>query len=71
MDTTAWLKQHHPAINVLALSMEGNESLIRPVLDIGAAGYILKTISLEELEIALKKVLTRGYYFSPAQRHIF
>jgi DNA-binding NarL/FixJ family response regulator len=71
IDTVARLKDHHPSVKVLALSIEGNESVIKPVLDRGAVGYILKTIDQREMRTALKKLATKGYYFGPGQIPFF
>jgi DNA-binding NarL/FixJ family response regulator len=64
-EMTAWLKAHYPSVRVLALSMERTESLIHPLLDCGAMGFLLKTADHSEMNTALRKVLTGGYYFSP------
>lgn len=62
--TTQWLKEHHPGVKVLALSMYDNEASIIRMLKCGAKGYILKDSEPAELKAAIDAVLTKGYYYS-------
>jgi two-component system, NarL family, invasion response regulator UvrY len=63
-ETTQWLKENHPDILVLALSMYDNEASIIRMLKCGAKGYILKDSDPTELQTAINSVLTKGYYYS-------
>ena len=63
-ETAAWLKQHHPDIKVLALSMYDKDKPIIRMLKNGARGYILKDCEPPELKAALGSVLNKGYYYS-------
>jgi two-component system, NarL family, invasion response regulator UvrY len=63
-ETTQWLKQNHPQIKVLALSMYDNEQSIIRMLKSGAKGYILKDIDPAEFKTALDSVSRKGYYYS-------
>jgi len=63
-ETTLWLKQCHPEIKVLALSMYDEEDSIIKMLRNGARGYILKDCELLELQAALQSVLIKGYHYS-------
>ena len=63
-ETTQWLKENHPDIKVLALSMYDNENSIIRMLKCGAKGYILKDSEPAELKAAIDAVLTKGYYYS-------
>ena len=62
--TTQWLKQHHPEVHVLALSMYDNEMSIIRMLKCGAKGYILKDSEPKELKTAIDAIMTKGYYYS-------
>jgi DNA-binding NarL/FixJ family response regulator len=62
--TTQWLKQHHPDIKVLALSMYDNENAIIRMLKCGAKGYILKDSEPAELKNAIESVVNKGFYYS-------
>lgn len=63
-ETAQWLKQHHPDIKVLALSMYDNESAIIRMLKCGAKGYILKDSEPAELKAAIHSLLSKGFYYS-------
>jgi two-component system, NarL family, invasion response regulator UvrY len=63
-ETTQWLKENHPQLNVLALSMYDNENSIIKMLKCGAKGYILKDSDPAILKAAIDAVLSKGYYYS-------
>ncbi len=63
-DASLWLKQNHPTVRVLALSMYDNENSIIRILKCGARGYILKDSDPKELKVAIDDVLGKGYYYS-------
>ena len=63
-ETATWLKQNHPGIKVLALSMYDNESAIIRMLKCGVKGYILKDSDPAELQLAIYDILTKGFYYS-------
>jgi DNA-binding NarL/FixJ family response regulator len=63
-ETAAWLKNNHPQIKVLALSMNDNETAIIKMIRLGARGYILKDIDPTELTLALQSVISKGFYYS-------
>jgi DNA-binding NarL/FixJ family response regulator len=62
-ETTAWLKEHHPSVNILALSMQDDENSLIKMIKNGAHGYILKNVSPAELEKALDMVMQKGQYY--------
>ena len=62
--TTQWLKQNHPDVKVLALSMYDNENAIIRMLKCGAKGYILKDSEPAELKEAIEAVINKGFYYS-------
>lgn len=63
-ETCLWLKNNHPDIMVLALSMYDNENAIIRMFRAGARGYILKDCEPKELEIALSDIKSKGFYYS-------
>lgn len=63
-ETAHWLRQHHPGIKVLVLSMFDNEAAIIRMLRLGVRGYVLKDIRKKELKEALDSIVTKGYYYS-------
>lgn len=59
-----WLKNNHPQVKILALSMnDKNESIIK-MLRNGASGYLLKGCKPSELRHALDTVIMKGFYYS-------
>lgn len=63
-ETAHWIKQHHPGIKILALSMYDNENYIIRMLKNGARGYILKDAEPTELKSALDSIIQKGYHYS-------
>lgn len=68
-ETAAWLREHHPAIKVLALSTMDSEASIIRMIRQGAKGYVLKDADPEELKRALDEVLRFGYFFNDLVTH--
>lgn len=64
VETARWLKQNHPQVKVLALSMLKNDLIIIRMLKNGAGGYILKDCEPAELRAALHNVYEKGYYYN-------
>jgi len=63
-ETTLWVKDNHPEIKVLALSMYDNENAIIRMLRAGVKGYILKDCDPSELEYAINSIMTSGFYYT-------
>jgi DNA-binding NarL/FixJ family response regulator len=64
IEATKWLKENHPEIKVLALSMECDESTILAMLRAGAKGYLLKDIHPDILYHAINEVNSKGFYYT-------
>jgi len=64
VETCKKLKQLHPFIKVLALTMYEESTLISRMVRNGATGYILKNTGKEELIEAIKAVYRGDTYFS-------
>jgi two-component system invasion response regulator UvrY len=62
--TTQWIKQHHPSVKVLALSMLDDEAAVVKMIRKGAKGFILKDCEPDELEAAIQSVLQKDFYLS-------
>ena len=60
--TATWLKEHHPQMKILALSMYDDEHSIIRMLRHGAGGYILKDCEPSELKTAIEAIIQKGYY---------
>ena len=63
-ETAAWLKEHHPDMKILALSMYENENAIIRMLRAGVKGYILKDCDPSELKYAINSIITSGFYYT-------
>ena len=59
-----WLKEHHPAINVLMLTMYDTELMLIKLLQSGVKGFMKKDIHPTELHRAIHSVVTEGFYYS-------
>jgi DNA-binding NarL/FixJ family response regulator len=64
LETARWLKQAHPAIRLVALSMNAQEQIIIDMIKAGCCSYLLKETEPEELERALREVYAKNYYNS-------
>jgi len=60
--TAIWLKENHPQMKILALSMYDDEHSIIRMLRHGAGGYILKDCEPGELKTAIEAIIQKGYY---------
>jgi DNA-binding NarL/FixJ family response regulator len=54
----------HPDLNILVLSMYGDEEYYNTMIDLGVKGFLLKDADTSELKIAISKILEGGTYFS-------
>lgn len=62
IETTEIVKNDYPKINVIALSVEENDTTIIKMLKAGAKGYLLKDVEKDVLELALTETIKNGYY---------
>lgn len=61
---TAWVKENHPHIHIIALSMYEEENAIIKMLRAGAGGYIFKESKPTDLHVAITAIKERGYYIN-------
>lgn len=61
--TAEWLREAHPAILIMALSMQDDEQSLIKMIKHGATGYLLKNVHPLELEKALLGLVKNGYYY--------
>ena len=64
IETTRQVKEKFPQVNILVLSMHGEQNYIVKMLEAGAIGYILKNTGKEEMLTAIKSVAQGDSYFS-------
>lgn len=64
IEIALWLKQHKPNIKILLLTMIEEASQIREAIKAGISGYVLKKSGKEELERAVRTIVSGKKYFS-------
>jgi DNA-binding NarL/FixJ family response regulator len=62
-ETAQWLKETHPEVLIMALSMQDDEQSLVKMVKCGAKGYLLKNVHPIELENALNNLVRTGYYY--------
>ena len=71
LEATEQLATKYPRIRSIILSMNGHEEYVLQAMRAGAVGYVVKNISLAELEQAIRLVARGETYLSPAvSRHV-
>jgi DNA-binding NarL/FixJ family response regulator len=55
----------YPDLNIIALSIYGDENYYTSMIKAGAKGFILKNSSIQDVEDALKNVINGNNYVSP------
>lgn len=61
--TASWLKENHPDVLIMALSMQDDDESIVKMIRSGARGYLHKNIHPLEFEKALNALLNKGQYY--------
>jgi DNA-binding NarL/FixJ family response regulator len=62
-ETARWIKEHHPGVLILALSMQSDDLSLIKMIKSGANGYLLKNIQPMELNKALDELVGKGFYY--------
>jgi two-component system invasion response regulator UvrY len=60
----AWVRQHHPTLKILILSMFDDDISVIRMLRLGAKGFVLKDCEPTDLRKAIEGLLLKGYYHS-------
>ncbi|OJW78494.1 MAG: hypothetical protein BGO69_00475 [Bacteroidetes bacterium 46-16] len=63
-ELTIKIKENHPSINVIALSMYDDAGHIMDMIEAGVSGYLLKNVNDKELLEAIRAVALGKMYFS-------
>jgi DNA-binding NarL/FixJ family response regulator len=61
--TASWLKENHPKVLIMALSMQDDEESVVKMIKAGARGYLHKNIHPVELQKSLNSLLKKGLYY--------
>ncbi len=59
-----YLRSQHPEIPVVIVSASDNPGMIRRCANLGAAGFISKSLPVDKIRLAVKTVLEGGVWFS-------
>ncbi len=62
-ETALWLRESHPEVLIMALSMQDDEQSLIKMIKSGAKGYLLKNVHPLELEKALNALIKNGFYY--------
>ena len=65
IEVAEWIYTNNIAVHILALTMENDEGSIVKMLQYGVRGYLLKSVSAEELRNALDATIKYGFYYTP------
>jgi len=63
-ETARWMKNHHPEVKILALSMYDNDNAVIGMLKCGVKGYILKDSDPSILRDAINDLMEKDFYYS-------
>jgi DNA-binding NarL/FixJ family response regulator len=66
IEATRQILEAAPATRVLILSAHSDEEYVERITELGAAGYVLKQSSLEDLAAAIRTAHAGGVYVSPS-----
>ena len=61
--TAAWLKETHPEVLIMALSVQDDDESLIKMIKAGARGYLHKNVHPAELEKALETLVSKGMYY--------
>ena len=66
LEAASRMREQHPGVRVVILSMHAGEEYVLQALRAGAVGYLLKDAATGELELGLRSVMRGESWFSPA-----
>jgi DNA-binding NarL/FixJ family response regulator len=65
IEATRRIRADQPRVKVIALSMHSDRRFLTEALKAGASGYLLKDSAFDELELAIRAVMSGQTYLSP------
>ncbi|MEJ7766176.1 MAG: response regulator transcription factor [Chitinophagaceae bacterium] len=63
-ETSKWIKDNHPELNVIILTMFDSEIALIRLLQAGVKAFLKKDTHPKELQFAIESVFETGYYYS-------
>ena len=64
VEATKLINNEFPSIKIIALTSYNTKSFIANMIDIGAASYIVKNSSPEEMITTINQVIEKGFYYN-------
>jgi two-component system response regulator DegU len=64
-ETLARIKAEKPSMKVIMLTQFDETALVSHCLQLGANAFLLKAGNIQDVELAISKVMSEGNYFSP------
>jgi DNA-binding NarL/FixJ family response regulator len=61
--TASWLREKHPEVLIMALSVQDDDEALIKMIKAGARGYLHKNVHPAELEKALQTLVSKGMYY--------
>lgn len=65
IDATRKIRNEHPDIKVIALSMHHDKQFVAEIFRAGASGYLIKDSAFDELDHAIRVVMSGKTYINP------
>lgn len=62
-ETASWLTKNLPDTKIMALSMQGDDNSVIKMIKSGAKGYLLKNTHPKDLETALIRLSSDGFFY--------
>jgi DNA-binding NarL/FixJ family response regulator len=66
LEATRQIRKEFPGTRVLILSAHSDDAYVEQVAELGAAGFLLKQTSSENLAVAIREIKKGNTFFSPA-----
>jgi DNA-binding NarL/FixJ family response regulator len=64
VEATKFINKEFPSIKIIALTSYNTKSFIANMIEIGAASYIVKNSSPEEMITTINQVIEKGFYYN-------
>jgi DNA-binding NarL/FixJ family response regulator len=66
IEATMRIKQSHPDVSILVLTVHEDEDAVAEAIHAGASGYLSKSCALDEFEHAVHAIRSGGTYMTPS-----
>jgi DNA-binding NarL/FixJ family response regulator len=66
LEATGAIRERHPDVRVLILSMYDDDEYVQQVIQAGASGYVLKGVTVDDLVLAINEVHRGSSFLYPA-----